>query len=104
MILPILMLLMYLLGSAVTILGMSSRMLDILRDLAGIACVLLATVTSLNMESPVSMLRFTIGLCVFISVEITGFKQYKGDGDRLFMIHAFTIMRAAAYIIVLFTA
>ncbi|WP_017547639.1 membrane stabilizing protein MspA [Salinicoccus carnicancri] len=104
MILPILMLLMYLIVSAATILVLRSRTLDILRVLAGIAFLLLATVTSLNMSNPASILTFALALCVFISVEITGFKQYRGDVDRLFMIHAFTIMLAAAYIIVLFTA
>lgn len=103
MILPILMLLMYLVISAATILVMRSRVLDVLRVLAGIAFLLLATLTSLNTESPGSVLTFALAVCVFISVEITGFKQYKGDGGRLFMIHAFTIMLAAAYIIVLLT-
>ncbi len=103
MILPILMLLMYLIISAATILVMRSRTLDILRVLAGIAFLLLATITSLNTGGTGSILTFALAVCTFISVEITGFKQYKGDDARLFMIHAFTIMLAAAYIIVLFT-
>lgn len=102
MILPILMLLMYLVISAATILLMRSRVLDVLRVLAGIAFLILATVTSLNLENPGGVTAFALAVCVFISVEITGFKQYKGDSEHLFMIHAFTGMLAAAYIIVLF--
>ncbi|WP_411843257.1 membrane stabilizing protein MspA [Salinicoccus sp. HZC-1] len=103
MILPILMLLIYLVVSAATILVMRSRILDFLRIFAGIAFLIMATITSLNAENPGSVLIFALAICVFISVEITGFKQYKGDDGRLFMVHAFTIMLAAAYIIVLFT-
>lgn len=103
MILPVLMLLMYLVISAATILVMRSRVFDSLRIIAGIAFLILATITSLNAGNPGSVLTFALAICVFISVEITSFKQYKGDDDRLFMIHAFTIMLAAAYIIVLLT-
>lgn len=103
MILTVLMLLIYLVIGGITILAMRSRLLDVLRIIAGIAFLLIATITSLNAENPGSILTFALALCIFISVEITGFKEYKGDRSRLFLVHAFTGMLSLAYIILLFT-
>lgn len=103
MILTVLMLLIYLVISAITILLLRNRILDILRVIAGIAFMLMMTLTSLNAPNPDGLLIFSLAICLFISVEITGFKEAQGDHARLFMIHVFTLMISAVLIIMLLT-
>ncbi|MCG1010427.1 membrane stabilizing protein MspA [Salinicoccus sp. ID82-1] len=103
MILTILMLLLYLVIGAATILFVRNRTLDILRLIAGIAFMLIMTATALNAQNPDGVLVFALAVCLFLSVEITGFKEAKGDRSRLFMIHAFTLMISAVLIIMLLT-
>ncbi|WP_031547034.1 membrane stabilizing protein MspA [Salinicoccus luteus] len=103
MILAVLILLIYVVISAITILLLRNRILDVLRVIAGIAFMLMMTLISLDAPSPDGLLIFSLAICLFISIEITGFKEAKGDHARLFMIHAFTLMISAVLIIMLLT-
>ncbi|GAB3067476.1 membrane stabilizing protein MspA [Salinicoccus sesuvii] len=103
MILIILMMLLYLVISAATILYVRSRLMDVLRLVAGIAFMLITTITAISIPNPDGTLIFSLAACLLISVEITGFKEAKGDHARLFMIHAFTLMISAVLIIMLLT-
>ena len=103
MILTVLMLLIYLVISAITILLMRNRPLDILRVIAGVALLLMMTLVSLEAPNPDGLLIFSLVISLFIAVEITAFKEAKGDHARLFMIHVFTLMISAVLIIMLLT-
>ncbi|GAA3720021.1 hypothetical protein GCM10022378_07650 [Salinicoccus jeotgali] len=104
MILAVLMLLIYLVVGAMTILYQRSRLFDVFRIIAGVAFLLLTTTLALAVPNPDGYLIFALALSLFISVEITSYKEYKGDRNRLFLIHAFTLMISAVLILMLLTA
>ena len=79
MILTVLMLLIYLVISAITILLMRNRALDILRVIAGVALLLMMTLISLEAPNPDGLLIFSLAISLFIAVEITAFKEAKAE-------------------------
>lgn len=103
MILLILMLLIYLIIGVSTVVLVRLKTLDFLRLLSGIAFLLMLTLESINTPNPDAAIIFTLGLCVFISIEIAAFKETKGDRKSLLLIYAFTLLLSAALTIMVLT-
>lgn len=103
MILLILMLMIYLVIGISTVAVMRHRVLDILRLLSSVSFLLMLTLQSINTPNPDALIIFALGLCTFISIEIAGFKETKGDRKSLLLIYAFTLLLSATLIIMLLT-
>lgn len=103
MLLSILMLLIYIVISAATIIVMRSRMLDIARYISGVAFLIMLITFSLSLTSPDIFIVLALAICTVISVEISAFKESKGDRQNLFLVHAFTLTITIVLIIILLT-
>lgn len=101
--LTLLMLLIYIVISAATVLNMRSRTLDAARYISGAAFLLMTITFSLSLTSPDIFIVLALALCIVLSVEITAFKEAKGDRANLFLVHAFTLTMALVLIIFLIT-
>ena len=101
--LSLLMLLIYIVISAATIINLRSRTLDIARYISGAAFLIMMITFSLSLTSPDLYIVLALSLCIVLSVEITAFKVTKGDRANLFLIHAFTLTMALVLIIILIT-
>lgn len=102
-VLTTLLLLMYLTVSMFTILFLRSKLFDGLRILSGIVFLVMIIAFILPVIGIDKYLILALGIAIISSVEITSYKQYKGDDKRLFLIHAFTIAMSLVLIILLFT-
>ena len=100
--LTLLMLLIYIVISAATILNFRSRAFDIARYISGAAFLLMIITFSLSLGGT-DIFIVLLSLCIVMSVEITSFKEYKGDRANLFLVHAFTLTMALVLIIILIT-
>lgn len=101
--LTLLMLLIYIVIGAATIITMRSRALDIARYAAGALFLVMLITFSLTLESADMFIVLLLSLCIVLSVEITAFKESKGDRKNLFLVHAFTLTMSLVLIIILIT-
>ena len=101
--LTLLMLLIYIVISAATILNIRSRILDAARYISGAAFLLMMITFSLSLTGADFFIVLALALCIVLSVEITAFKESKGDRANLFLVHAFTLTMALVLIIILIT-
>lgn len=102
-VLSILMLLIYIVISFLTILTVRSKIFDIARWVSGLAFLICMLAFSSSIEGIDFWLIIALSLCLVLSVEITAFKESKGDNDNLFIIHAFTLTMTLVLIILLIT-
>lgn len=101
--LTLLMLLIYIVIGAATILNFRSRLFDIARYISGVAFLLMMVTFSLSLTGADFFIILALALCIVLSVEITAFKESKGDRENLFLVHAFTLTMALVLIIILIT-
>lgn len=101
--LSILITLIYIVISALTILTLRSRTLDIARLFSGIAFLIMIITMALSLEGSDIYLTIALAVCIVLSVEITAFKEKQGDQKNLFIIHAFTLTMTLVLIIMLIT-
>nr|WP_186076715.1 hypothetical protein [Jeotgalicoccus pinnipedialis] len=94
---------MYLTVSMFTILFIRSKLFDALRIVSGIVFLVMIIAFILPVIGTDKYLILSLAIAIISSIEITSFKQYKGDDKRLFLIHAFTVAMSLVLIILLFT-
>ncbi|QQD86099.1 hypothetical protein JEM45_06450 [Jeotgalicoccus sp. ATCC 8456] len=103
MLLSILIVLIYIVVSAATILTFRSKTLDIARLFSGLAFLIMIITTSMSLDGSDIYLTIALAICIVLSVEITAFKEKQGDQKNLFLIHAFTLTMTLVLIIMLIT-
>ncbi len=101
--LSILIVLIYIVVSAATILTFRSKALDIARLFSGLAFLIMIITTSMSLDGSDIYLTIALAICIVLSVEITAFKEKQGDQKNLFLIHAFTLTMTLVLIIMLIT-
>lgn len=87
-----------------TILFIRSKLFDFLRIVSGLVFLVMIISFILPVVGTDKYLILSLAIAIILSVEITSFKQYKGDAPRLFLIHAFTVAMSVVLIIFLLTA
>lgn len=102
-IISILMLLIYLVIAFMTILNMRSKVFDLARWISGLLFLFSLFTFAFTLDGIDFWLIIAISLCLVLSIEITAFKDSKGDKNNLFIIHAFTLTMALVLIIMLIT-
>src|SRR5699024_10705025 len=102
-VLSILMLLIYIVISFLTILTVRSKIFDIARWVSGLAFLICMLAFSSSIEGIDFWLIFALFLCLVLIVEITVFKESKGDNFNIFINYVFTMIMILLLIIMLTT-
>src|SRR5699024_12841246 len=101
--LSLLMLLIYIVISAATIINLRSRTLDIARYISGAAFLIMMITFSLSLTSPDLYIVLALSLCIVLPVEITAVKETQGHRADLFLIHAIKLNIDSVLHIILLT-
>lgn len=74
----------------------------IVRWVVGIVFAILTVVFAYPFETLNHYLLILLMLSIISSVEIAHFKVAKGDKDRVFLVHSFTVLLMVGYVILMF--